>query len=141
MITMLIDEIKNIKEDKETLRKFGVTVGSVLLAIGIILFIPGKASYVYFGAVGILLILFGLVYPVILKPFNKIWMALAVILGWFSSRVILILLFYLMFMPLGFFLRISGKDFLKLRYDKNAKTYWEKRKKTKRELIEYERQF
>ena len=51
------------------------------------------------------------------------------------------LLFYVVFMPLGFFLRISGKDFLKLHIDKNAKTYWEKRDKTTRELIDYERQF
>ena len=138
---MLIEEIKNIKEDKKTLRKFGITIGLVLLVIAIILFITDKSSYVYFCTVGILLILSGLVYPVILKPLNKIWMALAVILGWLSSRVILTLLFYLVFMPLGFFLRVTGKDFLKLRYDKNSKSYWEKREKKEKELIEYERQF
>lgn len=138
---MLIEEIKNIKEDKKTLRKFGVSVGSVLLAIGIILYLSDKSSFIYFGAIGFLLIIFGIIYPAILKPLNKLWMALAVILGWFSSRIILMLLFYVVFMPLGFFLRISGKDFLKLRIDKNAKTYWEKRDKTTRELIDYERQF
>ena len=138
---MLIEEIKNIKEDKKTLRKFGITIGSVLLIISAILFITDKSSFIYFGTIGILLILTGLLFPFVLKPFNKIWMALAVVLGWFSSRVILTLMFYLVFTPLGFFLRVTGKDFLKLRYDKNANTYWEKREKKEKELIEYERQF
>ena len=138
---MLIEEIKNIKEDKKTLRKFGITIGSVLLIISAILFINDKSSFIYFGTIGILLILTGLLFPFVLKPFNKIWMALAVVLGWFSSRVILTLMFYLVFTPLGFFLRVTGKDFLKLRYDKNANTYWEKREKKEKELIEYERQF
>lgn len=138
---MLLEEIKNIEEDKKTLRKFGITVGSVLLAIGVMLFLSDKSSFIYFGAIGFLLVFFGIIYPAILKPLNKIWMILAVILGWFSSRVILILLFYIVLMPLGFFLRISGKDFLKLRIDKNAKTYWEKRDKITKELIDYERQF
>lgn len=138
---MLIEEIKNIKEDKKTLRKFGITVGSVLLVLAIILFIANKSSSIYFGSIGIFLILTGLVYPVILKPLNKIWMAVAVILSWLSSRVILTLLFYLVFMPMGFFLRVTGKDFLKLSYDKNVNTYWEKRDIREKELIEYERQF
>ncbi len=138
---MLLEEIKNIEEDKKTLRKFGITVGSVLLTIGVMLFLSDKSSFIYFGAIGFLLVFFGIIYPAILKPLNKIWMILAVILGWFSSRVILILLFYIVLMPLGFFLRISGKDFLKLRIDKNAKTYWEKRDKITKELIDYERQF
>jgi len=138
---MLLEEIKNIEEDKKTLRKFGITVGSVLLTIGVMLFLSDKSSFIYFGAIGFLLVFFGIIYPAILKPLNKIWMILAVILGWFSSRAILILLFYIVLMPLGFFLRISGKDFLKLRIDKNAKTYWEKRDKITKELIDYERQF
>jgi len=138
---MLLEEIKNIKEDKKTLRKFGVTVGSVLLAIGIILFITGKSTYIYFSIIGIFLILSGLVFPIILKPLNKIWMILAVIMGWISSRVILILLFYLVLTPMGFFLRIFGKDFLQLKFNKESNTYWEKREKTSRESIDFERQF
>lgn len=138
---MLIEEIKNIKEDKKTLGKFGVTVGIVLFAFGVILFTAEKSSYIYFGIIGIFLILSGILFPAGLKPLNKIWMLLAVILGWISSRVILILLFYLVFAPMGFFLRIFGKDFLQLKFNKESNTYWEKREKTIRESIDYERQF
>ncbi len=138
---MFKEEIKNIKEDKTTLRKFGTTVGTVLLIVGIVLYLTGKSSSVIFGGAGVLLILFGLILPNILKQLNKIWMTMAVILGWFMSRLILFILFYIVITPIGFFLRIAGKDFLNLRTDKNSDSYWEKREKRVKEKIDYERQF
>ena len=138
---MLKEEINNIKEDKTTLRKFGLTVGTVLLLVGIVLYLTGKSSSVVFGGAGVLLILFGLILPNILKPLNKIWMTLAVILGWFMSRAILIILFYLIITPIGFLLKIAGKDFLNLQTDNDKNSYWEKREKKVTEKIDYERQF
>ncbi len=138
---MFKEEIKNIKEDKTTLRKFGLTVGTVLLLVGIVLYLTGKSSSVIFGGAGVLLILFGLILPNILKPLNKIWMTLAVILGWFMSRVILIILFYLIITPIGFLLKIFGGDPLKLKWDDSLSSYWEDREKKVREQIDYERQF
>lgn len=138
---MLKEEIKNIKEDKTTLRKFGLTVGIVLLLVGIVLYLTGKSSSVVFGGAGVLLVLFGLILPNILKPLNKIWMILALIMGWFMSRVILIILFYLVLTPIGITAKIFGKKFLNLKIDKEAKSYWEKREKSVTEKIDYERQF
>ena len=138
---MFKEEIKNIKEDKTTLRKFGFTVGTVLLLVGIVLYLIGKSSSVVFGGIGVLLILFGLTLPNILKPLNKIWMSLAVILGWFMSRVILFILYYVIITPIGIFLKLIGKDFLQLKIDKSSKSYWETREKKIAEQIDYERQF
>jgi len=138
---MFKEEIKNIKEDKTTIRKFGLTVGTVLLLVGIVLYLTGKSSSVVFGGIGFLLILFGLILPSILKPLNKIWMTLAVILGWFMSRLILFILFYIVITPIGFFLKLMGKDFLHLKIDKKSKSYWETREKKITEQIDYERQF
>ena len=138
---MFKEEIKNIKEDKTTLRKFGLTIGTVLLLVGIVLHLTGKSSSVVFGGAGVLLILFGLILPNILKPLNKIWMTLAVILGWFMSRLILFILFYIVITPIGFFLKLMRKDFLHLKFDKKSQSYWETREKKIAEQIDYERQF
>ncbi len=138
---MLKEEIKNIKDDKTTLRKFGLTVGTVLLLVGIMLYLTDKPSSVVFGGVGILLILFGLILPNILKPLNKIWMILALIMGWFMSRVILAVLFYFVLTPIGIAAKIFGKKFLNLKIDKEVKSYWEKREKKVTEKTDYERQF
>jgi len=138
---MFSEEIKNIKDDKTTLRKFGLTVGTVLLLVGFVLYLTGKSSSVVFGGVGVLLILFGLILPNTLKPLNKIWMTLAVMLGWFMSRVILTILFYLILTPIGMMAKIFGKKFLNLKIDKGAKSYWEKRENKVTEKTNYERQF
>jgi len=138
---MLKEEIKNIKEEKTDLRKFGVTVGIVILLISAALYLLDKDSFIYFGIIGILLLLFGIILPNLLKPLNKVWMTLAIILGWFMSRVILFILYYVIITPIGFFLKLIGKDFLHLKIDKNSQSYWEIRKKKITEQIDYERQF
>lgn len=138
---MLKEEIKNIKEEKTDLRKFGVSVGIVILLISAALYLLDKDSFIYFGIIGILLLLFAIILPNLLKPLNKVWMTLAIILGWFMSRVILFVLYYFIITPIGFLLKLIGKDFLHLKIDKNSQSYWEIREKKITEQIDYERQF
>ncbi len=138
---MILEEIKNIKGTKKDLRKFGLTVGIVLLVIAGFLFWKQKESYFYFGIIGAFLSLTGIVSPVILKPLNKIWMTLAILMGWVMTRVILIILFYIVLTPLAFAARIFGKNFLDLQIDKSKTSYWERREKIRAQPSDYERQF
>jgi hypothetical protein len=138
---MLKGEFKNIQETKKDLRKFGFSVGIVLDAIGIILFYFEKSSAIYFAVFGGLLILLGIVFPQLLKPLNKIWMGLAIILGFIMTRVILSILFYLVITPIGFIAKLFGKKFMDLNYNKSAKSYWERRTIIQKKPIDYDRQF
>jgi hypothetical protein len=138
---MLKEEFKHINETKKDLRKFGITVGGVLAAIAVLLFYFEKTSAIYFAVIGGLLILFGALFPKILKPLNKIWMSLAIVLGFFMSRVILTVLFYLVLTPIALLAKLVGKKFMILKYDKSVKTYWEKRSIIHKKQIDYERQF
>ena len=138
---MLKEEFKLIKETKKDLRKFGLTVGTVLLLIAALLFYFEKSSWIYFGTVGVFLFLTGLFFPRTLKPFNRVWMGLAILLGFVMSRVILTILFYLVLTPISFIAKIFGKKFMELKYDKSAKSYWEKRSVIHKKQIDYERQF
>ena len=138
---MFKEEIKDIKSGKKDLRKFGITIGVVFLLISIPLYLTGKALFIFFGGIGVLLMSFGFILPNVLKPANKIWMTLAIILGWFMSRVILVILFYIIITPMALLLKIIGKDFLKLRSNEGTRTYWENRDKKGTERLDYERQF
>lgn len=138
---MFKEEFKHIKETKKDLRKFGLTVGIVLAAIGVVLFYFEKTSAIYFTIFGGILILFGILFPQLLKPLNKLWMGLAIILGFIMTRVILTTLFYLVITPIGFLAKIFRKKFIDLKYDRSAKTYWEKRSIIQKKQIDYERQF
>ncbi|MBT8379975.1 MAG: hypothetical protein KJN64_12180, partial [Ignavibacteria bacterium] len=97
---MLTEELRHIKETKKELRKFGLTVGFVLVIIAAVLFYSEKSSAAYFAIIGAVLILAAVIYSKILKPLNKIWMSLAIVLGFFMSRVILTILFYLVLTPI-----------------------------------------
>jgi hypothetical protein len=138
---MLKEDFKLIKETKKDLCKFGITVGTVLLFIAALLFYINKSSWVYFGAIGVFLFLTGLFFPRTLKPFNKLWMGLAIVLGFVMSRVILTILFYIILTPLSIIAKIFGKKFIPLKYDKSANTYWERRSVIQKKQIDYERQF
>lgn len=138
---MLKEEIKHIDNSEKAVKKTSVTVGIVLLIITFILWYFGKTSFIYFGAIGGLFIILSYIAVPLLRPFHKLWMTLALILGWFMSRVILIILFYLVITPIGLFAKIFGKRFLELKIDKKAATYWEKRENIIKQPIDYERQF
>jgi hypothetical protein len=138
---MLKEEFKHIKESKKDLRKFGLTVGGVLAAIAILLFYFEKPSAIYFAVIGGSLILFGALFPKILRLLNRIWMSLAIILGFIMSRVILTILYYIALTPIALLAKLVGKKFLVLKYDKSVKSYWEKRSIIQKKQIDYERQF
>lgn len=137
----MIEEIKNIKSTKSELKKFGNTLGIVSLLICLILFLYNKESYIYFLIIGALLVLLGNTYPKILKPFNILWMGLAVVLGWFSTRLILGILFYLIITPTKYIARMFGKEFLDLEFKKDIKTYWNYRTPKSLSPEDYEKQF
>ena len=99
---MFKEEFKHIKETEKDLRKFGLTVGGVLAIIAAVLFYFAKPSVVYFAIIGGILILLGLAFPQVLKPLNKIWMGMAIVLGFVMSRVILTILYYLVLTPIAF---------------------------------------
>ncbi|MBU0475040.1 MAG: hypothetical protein KKF62_12875 [Bacteroidetes bacterium] len=121
---MIIEEIKNINSDKKELKKFGKSVGLVLLLIGIILLIYSKAVFPIFLSLGSFLVAAAYIFPIILLPFQKIWMTFAVIMGFVMTRVILSILFYLVITPISFLSKIFQKDFLNLKIEKDKKSYW-----------------
>ena len=137
----MFEEIKNIKSEKSDLRKFGITIGIILIIIAGFLFWKEKESFQIFLAIGITLFLTAIAIPFILKPVYWIWMIFAIILGWFMTRVILSLLFYVVFTSIGLTLRFFGKQFLELRWDKSKESYWNFRTNEHLKKENYEKQF
>ena len=139
---MIINEIKELKTDPRTLRKFGLLVGGVFLLLGVLYLLRHKPIAPWFIGVGLVLVIFGAVLPALLKPIYLVWMSLAVVLGFIVSNMLLILLFVLVITPVGLVARLAGKDFLSLKLARSASTYWIIRKETGRKTPRaYERQF
>lgn len=138
---MLIEEIKAIKSGRSELRKFGITIGLVLGFLALWLLWKEKE-----GGAGLLVsaaafIALGLTFPLSLKPIYLLWMTVAALLGWLMTRVILIVLFYLVVTPIGLLARLCGKDFLNTGFDRTAPSYWIVRKDSASDRKRYENQF
>ena len=137
----MLEEIKNIKSEKSDLQKFGITIGVILLIIAGFLFWKEKESFQILFTFGVTLFILGIAIPFILKPIYWIWMIFATILGWIMTRVILSLLFYVIFTLIGLILRSFGKQFIELNWDKTDSTYWNYRSGGVFEKENYEKQF
>jgi hypothetical protein len=87
------------------------------------------------------LILPALFFPALLKPLQKIWMALAIVMGWISTRIILSLLFFIVLTPIGFIMRLRGKDLLDEKIEKEKTSYWIYREPKAYSALDSEQQF
>jgi hypothetical protein len=124
----IIDDIKRIKSGKRQLRNFGLTIGVACSVFGLLFWLRGKSYFVYFLFCSLPFLFFGILFPIVLKPIQKVWMAFSILLGWIITRIILFILYYFILTPISLIARLFGKDFLKLKINKDAKSYWLKKK-------------
>ena len=120
----MTDELKDIRKDNKAIRDFGILIGFILLFIAGILFYKERDLNLPIIALGISFIGLGLVIPIFLKPFYLIWMVFAVILGWFMSRLILVILFYFILTPIGLVGKLFGHNYLGNNFNSSTKSYW-----------------
>ena len=138
---MLLKDIKELKTGTRELRNFGLVVGGVFALLGLLFLARGKAAYPWLLTPGLLLVAFGAIAPCILKYIYLVWMGLALVLGFVVSHVILTVFFFLIITPIGLIARLAGKDFLRLKLDRQANSYWIPREHRRKAAEDYERQF
>src|SRR5262245_64274907 len=103
-------------------RSFGLSVGAVLCVIAAALIWRGhplRGEVV--GAIGVVLIFFGVVAPSVLKKPRVWWWRVARVVGDFNARVLLTFLFVVVFVPFGIVWRLIGKDPLARRRSPGAR--------------------
>ena len=78
--------------------------------------------------------------PDLLLPLNKLWMRLGLLLGRIVSPIVLAVLFFLMFAPIGIFMRIFGRDELRLK-KLNYDSFWKLRDQSDKASSSFTQQF
>ena len=92
-------------------KSFGISVGIVLLLIaGFLVWRERLATAQIVGGIGAVLLVLGLVQPRLLKWPSAVWWRFAMILGYVNARIILTVIFTIVFSPLGLLWRIIGND-------------------------------
>ena len=110
---------------KKDLRSFGLLTGSItLLLFG--LFLPWLFDHnfpIWPWYVAAVLIVWALLLPQTLKPVYRLWMAIGQVLGWINTRIILSIMFYIIILPVGLILRLTGKDPMSRKFDNQQDSY------------------
>ena len=124
--------------NKNDLRSFGLLTGCIAaLLFGLLL--PWLFSFNYPlwpWFVGGALITVAIILPTGLKPIYAIWMRIGLVLGWINTRIILALVFYLLFFPVSLILRVLGKDPMARKFEPSQMSYRVVRENTEREHME-----
>jgi len=127
--------------DKNALRKFGITMGCAFAVIAMILAIRDKHNILPASLISVGWFIFAFAAPQSLEPLYILWMKFAFVLNWFNTRIILFIIFYLIFSPIGIVMRIFGIDLLNRKSDKNKNSYWQNSVRKNFNRLDYERQF
>jgi len=77
------------------------------------------------AAMGVVCGLLSLVSPQLLRPLFVGLSIVALPIGLVVSEIILLVMFYLLFVPVGLFFRLTGRDAMERKIDRQAKTYWQ----------------
>ena len=108
------------------LRRSALVVGAVFLLLALVFAVRGRHLLARdaTAALGIALVAAGALAPSLLRTPYRIWMAVALALGWVVSRTVLVALFALVLTPIALLARLAGKRFLEVRPDPSAQSYW-----------------
>jgi hypothetical protein len=126
--------------DTRQFRSFGLIVGAGFAVIGLLpVVFSGRQPRIWALTVAAALVAAGVLIPRALRPLHRVWMQLAEVLGWINTRIILLVVFFLVIVPTGALLRILGRDILHLKLSANVDSYRVVR--TKRPGSHMQRQF
>ena len=122
-------------------KKIGIFFFIVLTILSVVLFIY---DYTLISVItlttGLISLTLSYLKPDLLLPVNKAWMTLGYLLGYIVSPIVIGSIFFVIFTPISIFLKIIGRDELKL-LNKNSDSYWRKRQLNKDSQTSFKNQF
>ncbi len=107
------------------LRKFGLVTGAIV-AVLFGLFLPWVFNYpwpIWPWVVTGISCFWSMVHPDSLFVVYRPWMKFGHVAGWINTRIILGIMFYVVFFPAGILMRLVAKDPMARKLDSAAKSY------------------
>lgn len=121
-------------------RKFGLFFSLVFsLVASYFFYLENNFWFYIFGLLALVFIIITLINNDSLGPLNKLWFKFGLLLGKIVSPVVMGLIFFGIFTPIAIFMRIIGRDELRLK-NNNQTTHWIKRR-TSNQSEFFKRQF
>ena len=113
-----------IKKNKKKDRSFGLTFGFLLLGYSAFSFLYLNTFITWIISLGTLIMLVAILSPRGIHPFRVGMETIGHWMGIFNTYILLTLIYFFLFTPLNLIFRITGKDTLKLKWNKRVESYW-----------------
>ena len=105
-------------------KKFGYFFTSIFSLVSMYFLINSVLSWaILFAIIGVIFFIITFVKANLLLPLNKLWMRFGLLLGKIISPLVFGIIFFAIFTPVAFLMRLSGRDELRLKF-KNKTSYW-----------------
>ena len=105
-------------------RSFGLVFSGFFALVALLPLLRGRPFRPWALAVSGAFLLVTLIRPRLLHPLNRLWTRLAVLISKVTNPIMTGLMFYVLFTPVAWVLRLMGKDLLRLKAEPAAKTFW-----------------
>ncbi len=106
------------------LRTFLLIWVGIFTVVALLPLLGGGEIRYWSVAVAILAGAVALIKPSLAEEFYKLWIKVGDFIGGIVSKVILFVLFYLIFTPIALMLKLLGKDLLRKKVDRSQTSYW-----------------
>ena len=118
----------HVSTEQSSEKSFGVVFSIVFLVVALYPLITSESLRIWALVVSIIFFLLAFLAPKILVLPNKLWFKFGLLVGSIVAPIVMTLIYFVTVLPTGLIMRLSGKDLLKQKLDKNAKSYWIERK-------------
>ncbi len=111
---------------QKDLKNFGLIWAVIFLVVGLLPLFKGSDSRNWAFIVALIFILISLFYPNLYQQsrFYPLWIKFGNYMGKINSKIIIFILFYLVFLPIGIILKLLRKDLLRKKLDKSLNSYF-----------------
>ncbi len=114
---------------KSSNKSFGILFFVVFLGLGLWPLTNDNNPNIYLIIISTIFLILGLLNSKLLSPLNSFWIKFGELLGKIIAPVVMAIIYFLILTPISLMVRLFGKDLLGVKFSKQLKTYWIKRKK------------
>jgi hypothetical protein len=120
----MLENSRNFSIEYGSEKSFGVVFSFVFCLIALYPLSKSQDLNIWALLIAFIFLILGYLAPKILTIPNKLWFKFGIFIGHIMTPILMALIYFIAVLPTGLIMRILGKDLLKTRLDKKAKSYW-----------------
>ena len=118
----------HVSTEQSSEKSFGIVFSIVFLIVALYPLINSEGLHVWAIVTSIIFFFIAFIAPNVLVFPNKLWFKLGLLIGSIIAPIVMGFVYFVTVLPTGLIMRLLGKELLKQKLDKNAKSYWIERK-------------